>query len=539
MRLYPPEKPRYTKSEAEKRVWSMLAKVRHDGWICLHSLAMRTRKGSDGEGDFVLIDPARGFLVIEVKGARVELKSGEWTQAGRPLTPPPRVQALGFAHKLGKELRAAGLGDVPFGAAVILPDCEFSDGPESGDLRGVVLGKRELHYLGEALGPLMDRALPPGRKPPENTGWIDHLHKLWGERWVPTVSLSDRIGDALQRVALDDAQLALLESAEDNQRAMVRGGAGTGKTLVATELCRRRAAKGQSTLYVCFTDALAVAVQKQFGTDNPKLRAASIRLLALEFLKARGTEVPKDPNKKFWDTVSLEAALNALPQDKPDLLVVDEGQDFEPHDWLLALQMSPRGLWVFMDDRQAFWKDRTLPPGVAAEVPTTLKLRKSYRCPESLAAFAETYVDPEAVPTQASPEQLKVLTVDKAEVLPQVEREVRALLAAGARPEHIAIISLAGMQRSELFNLKEFAGTKLCHAVDDEAGKHLVVETFLRFKGLERPFVIVTELPESGASEYATRMHIALTRATVQAIVVVEREAAKIDPRLTPPATAA
>ncbi len=57
----------------------------------------------------------------------------------------------------------------------------------------------------------------------------------------------------------------------------------------------------------------------------------------------------------------------------------------------------------------------------------------------------------------------------------------------------------------------------------------MVVDTFLRFKGLERPLVIVTELAGKNVTHYATRMHIALTRATVGAVIVAEEEMATKD----------
>ena len=36
-----------------------------------------------GEGDFVLVDPARGILVVEVKGGNIWCEQGEWFQQNR------------------------------------------------------------------------------------------------------------------------------------------------------------------------------------------------------------------------------------------------------------------------------------------------------------------------------------------------------------------------------------------------------------------------------------------------------------------------
>ena len=64
----------------------------------------------------------------------------------------------------------------------------------------------------------------------------------------------------------------------------------------------------------------------------------------------------------------------------------------------------------------------------------------------------------------------------------------------------------------------------------DDAAANLVADTFLRFKGLERPFVIV--VIEGPKSQYDARMHIALTRATVGATIVASPEDLELDSRL-------
>lgn len=534
MRIHPRTEPRFTKSEAEKKLWAELAQVSLD-WDCFHSLRLHTRQGYDTEGDFVLVDPARGFVVLEVKGGAIALRDGLWTQNGQKLDRPPKDQAVSFSHKLGDALSAAGFPNVPFGAAVAFPDCDFSVGPQTGDLRGLVFGRRELPHLRQVLETIMDRALPPGRPALTDWRWVQELKRLWGETWVPTVTLADRIHDAEHRVSLDRDQFQLLNQSEETERALIRGGAGTGKTLIAMELCRRRAKLGQRTQYLCFTDALARAVQAQFG-DDPLLRATTVRQLAVELLKTAGVNEVPHADKQFWDEAPLKAACDALPAERPDLLVVDEGQDFEVNDWLLAGEMGPRGLWVFMDERQAFWTDRAIPPSLAATLPGKFKLQKSYRCPSALARFAESYVDAAVAPEPPPADDFKCIVCDEAQLTARLEQEVRRLLANGARPEHIVVVSLSGKTRSALFPLQALAGVKAVHGDAPEAGSNLVIETFLRFKGLERPFVIVAELRGKHVTHYETRMHIALTRATVQAIVVADREAAQQDPRLVPSA---
>ena len=106
------------------------------------------------------------------------------------------------------------------------------------------------------------------------------------------------------------------------------------------------------------------------------------------------------------------------------------------------------------------------------------------------------------------------------------------MLAEGLQPSEIAVISVRG--RGEIENIchnEELGGHKVVPATDHEADSQIICDTFLRFKGLERPAVIVTDL-RLVSDLYETRMHIAVSRPTsLLRIVGVEKEMRK-DQRL-------
>jgi hypothetical protein len=70
--LWPLHKPRPTESHAEIAVYDALAKQLPQGWYAWHSLRIRVPGHPDAEADFVIADPARGVLILEVKGGRIE-----------------------------------------------------------------------------------------------------------------------------------------------------------------------------------------------------------------------------------------------------------------------------------------------------------------------------------------------------------------------------------------------------------------------------------------------------------------------------------
>jgi hypothetical protein len=69
----------------------------------------------EGEGDFVIAIPDRGFLVLEVKGDYISVRDGRWFQNSKPLEHSPREQAHSFAKKLVSRLPSVHGYTVPYG----------------------------------------------------------------------------------------------------------------------------------------------------------------------------------------------------------------------------------------------------------------------------------------------------------------------------------------------------------------------------------------------------------------------------------------
>lgn len=108
---------------------------------------------------------------------------------------------------------------------------------------------------------------------------------------------------------------------------------------------------------------------------------------------------------------------------------------------------------------------------------------------------------------------------------------IELFLEQGADPGDIAVLSLGGQSRARLGTAMRIGEHPVARADDAEADRQIVADTFLRFKGLERPHVIVVELG-LGQREYGVRMHIALTRAMDNAVVLATPEEIERDPNL-------
>ena len=103
-----------------------------------------------------------------------------------------------------------------------------------------------------------------------------------------------------------------------------------------------------------------------------------------------------------------------------------------------------------------------------------------------------------------------IIPCDGDKVHAAVGQEINRLLADGFKSTDIAVISLRGrMFDGNIMHRTELGGLPIVQATDDRAGLNIVCDTFLRYKGLERLAVIVTDL-RADHSRYAVRMNIAL-----------------------------
>jgi hypothetical protein len=527
--IWPREAPRTTQSHAEHKVYQALKETLPKGWTAWHSLRIRTNEGYEGEGDFVIAIPERGYLVLEVKGGRMEARDGRWFQNGHPLETAPREQAHGYARTLRSRLKQLDCLSVPFGILTIFPDTPFTLGPGQDDLRGLILGSQDLPWLGEAISSKLDHAFPDDFLVP-SMNWTGMLHSLWGETWVPRLKLGQmaKVG-AEQRMRLDQEQLRLIDALSANDRLLVEGTAGSGKTLLAREAALRMAQSGFRVLYLCFTDALAQWVGRELENEN--IQVATVPRYALKLLQHAGIVDTSPESPEFWFDVSLRAATEALPlvREKAEVIILDEAQDLTAGDWLLVEELScGRKTWIFHDPAQAFWKDRSLPEWAGKG--GRFCLNSYYRCPPAVMEFSRAFhqqdYDRQVVDEGLRDGVLGIIAApSRSAVLGKIENEICKLRSEGFAPGDISVISLRGQTAEEGIGRREKIGDiPVVRAHDPAMVDHIVADTFLRFKGLERPAIIVTDL-RLVTDRADVRMHIALTRA----LDVVRLVAAKED----------
>jgi len=340
-RMIPSELGEEVRSSGERKLFTRIQNTLSNEWTALHSVGLARHKFKPwSEVDFVLAGP-QGIFCLEVKGGRVFRLEGTWHFVDRNETliekkKGPFEQVGESAAALFSYLRErlSTLSGVPLGYGVAFPDIPFEIvGP---DIVPEIVYDEEDHAV--AFSRYMERL---------SLYWRDRLHKsdlldqpqcaravkeLRGDfDFRPSLRAKARDIKA-ELLRLTEEQYDTLDLLADNDRVLVRGGAGTGKTLLAIEEAKRAARSGLKTLYCCFNRLLAEEVQKIVeGNDNIQAQTLHSLCHDLIYRAKLQSRVPNasefDLFTKFYPEVAMEGILKLHPDGLFDELVLDEAQD--------------------------------------------------------------------------------------------------------------------------------------------------------------------------------------------------------------------
>ena len=217
----------------------------------------------------------------------------------------------------------------------------------------------------------------------------------------------------------------------------------------------------------------------------------------------------------------LLQALQQLPEEMYDAIVVDEGQDFLPDWWAClddALKEGSDGtLYTFYDADQSIYGDYRPPDAL-----DVIENRLVYNCRNTVRIFE--YATRQAV--LASAPRIRVDAPQGTEVeevlcgnAEELARRVAGTLARviddeGINANRVAILSTRTI-RSSPFADDRRAGRFPLVSLDAEHGPKdaVVFETLFRFKGLEADVVLLLVLPGGARRVEPIDLYVAATRA--------------------------
>ena len=517
---------------SEQRVFELLRDgPGTDDWTVIWSyrpaqLELESRRRR--EVDFLILIPRAGIICLEVKGGQFEIRDGSWYPAGASksiVSPDRQSEQAMFAlrNDLVRQFqREPNVLSAPMNFAVATTDWTWPH-----DLRRptpLIFDEAVVDAPGllarnllEAARQLRTPVDPHRRRPSRLTE--DTIARLMdflapNYRLVAGPQL-ERISEQLIR--LTQEQFIVLDMFGENERCLVKGMAGTGKTMLALEFAKRSAHGHPRVGLLCFNLLLGNFLRGQ-AEGHSKITAGGFWPDIIRPIIAgspHGDEFRRDEENasnetELYGEVYPHYAHLALEKSGPqfDILVVDEAADLsvspylELMDQLLVGGLS-EGRWVMFGD----FSNQAIFPGTEQGAedalvqyrPARVNLRVNCRNALPIARDTALLAEADMLETRQiegpRPEYLYWNYPDDLSGL--LDEQVHRLLNDGVRIEEMVVLSEHRLDDSGLDFGRTYGGHFLVTYVRgepseaDDGTPRLKFCSIPSFKGMESEVVIL------------------------------------------------
>ncbi len=487
----------------------------------------------EGESDFVILDPDRGILFVEVKGGTIRCRpdSFEWVRVldngVQEKIKSPFVQARASMHTLTNKMKTHPLfrSGIPFtyGYAAAFPGCRC-DGTLPADIRPeLIFDADRCQSLQASLKEAFDLNEHVGHER-MNASHVKAVHEVLYPNFGVTPVLWRQVQDQEAKLRrLTEEQAIILKLLKYQSKAVIQGVAGSGKTILALAKAQEMARDGAKTLFVCYNKQLKQWLDTTAEKINDNLVFSTFHELAFSFAKKAGIrlhQLKDEEDEAFWNNrvpdVMMQAASMLGEEDKYDAIIVDEGQDF--HDlWWLCIDgvfsdpANKKCYYIFYDPLQNIYVSApTLPSEMGAPFELHANCRNTVKIAQHCEAFVNRPITVKGnAPVGEDPEVLQAQTVEQAFRL--AEKKVRELCfdnQGGLERRQIAVLADGSTKSRWPRKIAGFDTTEFLPTWTNN--KAILMETWARFKGLEADAIILidtdkTDTPKTRANRYVSR----------------------------------
>lgn len=504
---------------AEVRVYDRLAAELDDSFHVFYSSPWlgtdQLGNEKDGECDFLVAHARLGYLTLEVKGGGISFDPAarQWwstdAQGFRHAIRDPVEQARSAKHEMLEKLQAAPrwrerwirmVHAVVFPDAAKIPRNLGADRPPhifccaaefAGGFRAWIESRMNEGVAGEFQ--------------PLGADGLAAFEQILAQPFTLSFRLAGAMAEAAEQLGvLEPTQFHVLEHIADVPRAEIRGGAGTGKTVIAIEDARRSATAERRTLLTCHSKPLSLELERRL-VGIPGLTVANFQAVCMRLAHEAGLAVPADRSQDFFDNSLPELLIDAVtahPELRWHHIIVDEGQDFRQHWWLaIGAALLPGGtLRIFSDSNQRVYNDRAVHQKDLQLVP--IRLGRNLRNTKAIHSAASVhYQGPDIVAEGPDGRDVKWIEANtRQEMVNAAYAEIRNLIyQEELSPADLAVLVpnaewIEALRVAAARSNLEFADS------DDLSTDRIILDTARRFKGLERPAIIAI-LPGGDAAK--------------------------------------
>lgn len=488
------------------------------------------------EIDFLVAIPEFGLVALEVKGGNVLVEGNSWMQWD---SQTKKMEPKSFAFQLDAERRMLrdrmrqkfSMPHPTVAFLLVTPDYDFAqDAHTPGIERWQLVAKNEKEQLYPKMLDALRRS-STGR--PFQKLEQDYIREMFGDdanTYESIVKSSAHRGLLVDELSAE--QSYLLDLMSDNKRIFIKGGPGSGKTILAIEQAMRLARDGGRVGLLCYNRGLGELLKRSVAKIDQQRKPFFVGNILDDLVERWGISGPpengtkeemNDYYQKHLPDALMEHASTLQDHQKFDAWIVDESQDLKPAHWNL-LQSSLRDpengiIHVFGDKEQNLFVGASDLPWFYAIGRLNKNLRSSHAIATSLNDLSQADNEPSGLIQGMSPE---ILLVDHRDQAEQAANDYVTFLTdtCGWQPQDIAVIT-----------------TRQRHAIHEAlkndiesywnsyfAGDSVFYGHVASFKGLERPVVVVVVngIPHEALAKQ--QLYVAMSRARDDLILVGAQE---------------
>jgi len=532
-----PEDPQF-ETTSEREVWEQVVAKAPPEWTVLANVRL-TDERKDHELDLVVLVPGTGVLVLEVKGGSVSHEDGRWwTGSGshrREIYPVD--QARDGKYALRKYIEAdprwknSSRARVRFGHSIVLPYTDVDDDFATPDCpRWSIHGR---HDLGDLVGRLCDIAAQQesGHRVPTEDD-CDLIVEILRGRNLPQRTLlaeADERESRAERLTVEQA--AILSVTRLLHRVEVRGGAGSGKTVLAMTQARQLS-KGvhgipsRRVALICYSIGLAQWFTRMLAKAPRKEQPAFVGTFE-ELARYLGVaEFAGRDEPQFWEE-ELPEQMAVLARELPDgkkfdVLVVDEAQDFADAWWTPMVgclkDEEKGGLFAYSDENQRVFARFGRPPFPLVPLVLDHNLRNTRQIAEVFTPLAPMRMYARG----GDGPEVTFIPCSSEDALDVADDQIDPLIDDGWRPEDIMLLT-THTRHPEQVALQESLGQEGYWSTFWDADL-VFYGHVLGCKGLERRVTVLCVNDTQLRERARERLYVGLSRATDKLIVVGDPE---------------
>lgn len=545
----PPYLGNEIKSNAERKVFDILHNLDLSNAVVLHSLGLpRHNSKIYGEIDFVIICEY-GIACLEIKGGAVSCNNGMWSFTDRygninTKAEGPFEQVISAMFSLRKRIQAQfsnrfKIKNVNFACGVIFPDIEFKYAGQS-IIQEVIFDLRYsqneiTNYIKSIFGYWQER------NPRVNERNVTALSKsnidsikdfLRGDfGFVP--SLNEHINEIERRLLrLTEEQYNILDALSQNDRIMIEGAAGTGKTILAVEYAKRQASTGNRTLLLVYNKNLSASLVQH---ENEMLKISHFHGLISNYIPI--TSGSNDYFERELPELFFERLCSGDIA-KYDVIVIDEAQDLLKPVFVMCIDELIKGgvadgKWCLFYDRNQNLFNSEMNEGLDYLAGYNIvKWTLQYNCrntkPIGLTNSLITHFPAAKILKEDGDNVEYISYSSEKEFAKKLGTLIKKFKANTLNLNDIVLLSPCSYENTIISKSKALEHICEVSKLNCVAENSVLFSTIQGFKGLESKVVILTDIDKINPEHFEKLLYTGISRAKINLFIFCHFETKKI-----------